>query len=473
MAPIVTVSSGKILGRTDNGISAFLGVPYAAAPTGAELFQAPRRPDPWEGARPATELGGSCPQAAYPPGIAELLGTQTSPGADYLNVNIWTPDTEGSGLPVMVWIHGGAFTRGSNAMPAYDGSAFARDGVVLVSINYRLGAAGFAVLDGAPSNRGLLDQQFALAWVQENIHAFGGDPGNVTIFGESAGAMSIAALLVSPRSAGLFAKAVMQSGSGEIAASETDARLVSAELAKQLGISATAAEFATVDPDDLVAAQERVIADYIADTDPARWGESVVSGGLSSMCLFPTLDGAVLVERPIDAASAGAARGIPLLIGHNADEFRLFIVPNGIAAQLTMGVLPALLGRYRVDPSVLERYAAERPGVSAGDLFAAILTDHAFGVPSRALASAQSATGTPAYVYEFGWGRVDQDLGAFHALEIPFVFDTLDAAPNLVGADPSQAVADDMHAAWVAFARTGDPGWAAYSQDTPQVRTFG
>ncbi|WP_280455601.1 carboxylesterase/lipase family protein [Nocardia brasiliensis] len=472
MEPVVAVTGGKISGRTANGISAFLGVPYAAPPVGAALFQAPQPPVPWEGVREAVEFGGSCPQAPYPPALAAIFGVQTVPGAEALNVNVWTPDPGGSGLPVMVWIHGGAFTRGSNALPAYDGAAFARDGVVLVSLNYRLGAAGFAVLDGAPSNRGLLDQQHALAWVQENIRGFGGDPGNVTVFGESAGAMSIAALLASPRSAGLFAKAIMQSGNGEVVASEADARKVSAEIAATLAIAPTAADFAAVPPDALIAAQEKTVADLIADTDPARWGASVITGGLASMSLFPVLDGVVLHERPIDAVAAGSARGIPLLIGHTSEEFRLFIVPTGVAAALTMDALPFVLARYRLDASCLEPYIAQQPRASAGDLLAAVLTDHAFRFPARQLAHAQAGTGTPVFAFEFAWRRVDQDFGAFHALELPFVFDTLDAVPALVGPNPAQSVADEMHTAWVAFARTGDPGWPRDSAEHPSVRVF-
>ncbi|WP_069164746.1 carboxylesterase/lipase family protein [Nocardia altamirensis] len=472
MEPVVAVSGGKISGRTVNGISAFLGVPYAAAPVGAAMFQAPRPAAPWDGVREAVELGGSCPQSPYPPPLAAIFGEQTVPGAEFLNVNVWTPDPGGSGLPVMVWIHGGAFTRGSNALPAYNGAAFARDGVVLVSINYRLGAAGFAVLDGAPSNRGLLDQQFALAWVQENIRGFGGDPNNVTVFGESAGAMSIAALLASPGSAGLFAKAVMQSGNGEVAATEVDARMVSVEIGKTLGIGPTAAEFAQVDSDALLAAQEKAIGDFLVHTDPARWGASVVTGGLSSMLMFPVIDDIVLHERPIDAVTAGAARGISLLIGNTSEEFRLFIVPTGIAAALTTHALPYVLGRYGLDATAIEPYAAARPQDSAGDLFAAILTDKAFRTPARQLAQAQAATGTPAFAYEFAWRRVDQDLGAFHALELPFVFDTLAAAPDLVGPNPAQSVADEMHAAWVAFSKTGDPGWPAVTAADLSVRVF-
>lgn len=339
-------------------------------------------------------------------------------------------------------------------------------------MDHRLGAAGFAVLDGAPSNRGLLDQQYALAWVQENISGFGGDPDNVTVFGESAGAMSIAALLASPRSAGLFAKAIIQSGNGEVVATEDDARKVSAEIAATLGIAATAAEFAAAPLPDLLAAQEKAVADLIADTDPARWGASVITGGLASLPLLPVLDGVVLTERPIDAVAAGTARGISLLIGHTSEEFRLFLVPTGVAAALTMDALPVVLARYQLDVSCLEPYLARRPGASAGDLLSEVLTDRVFRVPARQLAHAQAATGTPVFAFEFAWRRVDQDFGAFHALELPFVFDTLAAAPALVGPNPAQSVADEMHAAWVAFARTGDPGWPRDSAELPSVRVF-
>ncbi|MGX1774710.1 carboxylesterase family protein [Nocardia brasiliensis] len=204
MEAVVSVSGGRVRGVAREGVYAFLGIPYAAPAVGAARFELPQPVTEWAGVRDATTYGATCPQAPYPDGIQALVTMNRVPGDEYLNVNVWTPDPSAGGLPVLVWIHGGGYSRGSNAGAVADGSAFARDGVVVVSMNYRVGMAGFAVLDGAPANRGLHDQIFALRWVQENVAAFGGDPGNVTLGGLSAGGMSVAALLATPLTQGLF-----------------------------------------------------------------------------------------------------------------------------------------------------------------------------------------------------------------------------------------------------------------------------
>ncbi|MEV6276188.1 carboxylesterase family protein [Nocardia sp. NPDC051832] len=472
MEPIVAVTGGHVSGRIIEGVSVFLGIPYAAAPVGAARFERPAPPAAWDGVRPAVEFGATCMQTPYPPAIAEILGSDHIPGAEYLNVNVWTPDTGAADLPVMVWIHGGAFTRGANSRTAYDGAAFARDGVVLVSVNYRLGISGFAVLDGAPANRGLLDQIYALEWVRDNIRGFGGDPGNVTVFGESAGGISVAALLAAPPARGLFTKAIVQSGTGRMAAEVADGRLLGAELAAGLGIPATAAAFAEIEPATLLAAQETLIAQFTADPDPKRWGASIVSSGLGITCLFPVIDGVVLTGPVADALTAGSAAGVPLLLGYTAEEFRLFLVPTGMAALVSDDALPVLLTRYGLDPALAQVYAADRPEAAPGDLLAAILTDHAFRAPTMELADAQADTGAAVYVYEFGWRRTDRALGAMHALEIPFVFDTLAVATPLTGPDAPQPLADDMHASWIAFAKSGNPGWDPYDSHTRPVMTF-
>ncbi|MFI6223158.1 carboxylesterase/lipase family protein [Nocardia salmonicida] len=466
--PVVEVTGGKVRGRTVDGVSAFLGVPFAASPVGPARFRAPAPVVGWTGVREASALGPTCLQGAYPPGIEPILGTHLVAGTECLNVNVWTPDPGGGGLPVMVWIHGGAFAHGSNAVPAYDGAAFARDGVVLVAINYRLGAPGFAVLDGAPDNRGLLDQLFALAWVRENARSFGGDPDNVTVFGESAGAMSVASLLSSPAATGLFARAIMQSGSGGVAATVEDARSLGRELGKALGVPATAEDVAAVSPPALLAAQEAVRAEFARDPDPARWGASVLAAG-AGMSFFPVVDGDVLPAAPVEAIAAGSARGIPLLAGCTAEEFRLFTVPTGLAEAITADALPFALARFGIGASAITPYAANRPEATAGDLLAAMVTDAVFRGPTRQLVESQSAVDTAAFLYEFGWRRAG--LGAIHGLEVPFVFDTLAAATSLTGPNPPQRIADEMHSAWIGFATDGDPGWPCYAEDK-LVMTF-
>jgi len=214
MDPVVTTGQGQLRGAEKNGVLSFKGIPYAAAPFGANRFAAPQPAPEWEGVRDALEYGPTCPKGPYPDFIAPLLVEPEIPGEDCLNLNVWTPALDGDPRPVLVWIHGGGFTNGSGAVSTYDGTRFARDGIVFVSINYRLGADGFLLLEDAPANRGLLDQIAALRWVRENIAAFGGDPQAVTIAGESAGAMSVTTLLSMPVAEGLFQRAIAQSGGG-------------------------------------------------------------------------------------------------------------------------------------------------------------------------------------------------------------------------------------------------------------------
>ncbi|MEV0683528.1 carboxylesterase family protein [Nocardia sp. NPDC050378] len=471
MEPIVTITGGAIRGTTEGGVTRFLGVPYAAAPVGPRRFRLPEPVERWAGVREATSMGPTCAQSPYPAPIHALIGSDGIPGDDYLNVNVWTPDVGGAGLPVLVWIHGGAFVRGSNARRIYDGTAFARDGVVMVSINYRLGISGFAVLDGAPSNRGLHDQLCALRWVRENIAAFGGDPDNVTIFGESAGGMSVAALMAAPQSAGLFRRAIMQSGNGSVAAEVDDARLVSAALADARGITPTATDFAALGPDDLRAAQNAVALALMTDPDPQRWGASVIERGLGIMSLFPVIDGDILDGTPTEVLATHPRRRVPLIAGTTADEFRFFTVPTGIAAGVTADTLPFVLTRYGIDPVVARTYSARRPDATPDQIFNAVLTDWCFRAGTMDLAVVNAGT-APTHVYEFAWPTGIAGLGACHVLEVPFVFDALDQAHTLTGPTPPQALADEIHAAWVSFATDGTTGWSAFTAEEPNVRVF-
>jgi len=476
MGPTVQTTHGTLRGETSDGVSRFLGIPYAASPTGSRRFKAPVPPALWTGVREATAYGPTPPKPDYPAPFDRLLAEPNIAGDDWLNLNVWTPDPAGSGLPVMVWIHGGAFANGNSAIAMYDGHAFARDGVVLVGINYRLGIDGFALLPDAPANRGLLDQIAALEWVRDNIGAFGGDSGNVTVFGESAGAMSVTTLLSLPRAAGLFAKAIAESGAVQAAATPQDAALITAEIGKALaaagvtlsGGEVTAASLAQVDLPDLIAAQAAVRDALAGEPNPARFGATIVAG---SMPLVPVIDGDLMTAHPLAAIAAGAGSGVPLLIGTNAEEYRLFLVPSGVAATINDGVLAAMGARIGATSEVIETYRANRPGATPGDLAAALLTDRFFLQPAQAVAQARSAGPAATYFYEFAWPR--PVIGAAHALEIPFVFDNLRSpdADALLGGPAPQDVASDMHAAWVRFAGTGDPGWPAYGDDR-KVRMF-
>ncbi|WP_167478060.1 carboxylesterase/lipase family protein [Nocardia arthritidis] len=471
MESIVSVTGGKVRGTIQDGIGVFLGIPYAAPPVGPARFEAPRPVAEWSGVRDASALGPTCAQAEYPPPVHALFGSDRIPGAEYLNVNVWTPDPGGSGLPVMVWIHGGAFVRGANSKPIYDGAAFARDGIVLVSINYRLGISGFAEIPGAPSNRGLLDQVFALRWVRDNVAAFGGDPDNVTLFGQSAGGLSTGLLAASRTARGLFRRAIIQSGPSIVCAPD-DAQLVAGEAAKILGIEPTTTAFGALEADQLPPAQSAVALALMSDPDPRRWGETVIANGLGVLSFFPVVDGELVEGRAVDVLAAHPDRTLPLLTGWTADEFRFFTVPTGVAAGITDANLPPLLSRYGVDPAVAEVYSANRPGRPAAEVFNAIITDKAFRNDTVAAAEINAAAGQPTFVYEFAWPSGIDGIGACHVLELPFVFDTLAVAHKFTGPNPPQRLADEMHAAWVEFAKHGDPGWAPFETGTRSVFTF-
>jgi para-nitrobenzyl esterase len=468
---IATTTQGKVRGTQVNGVGAFLGIPYAAAPIGPALFRAPAPAPSWDGVRDATKLGPTVPKPPYVAPFDTLLQDPVIAGDESLNVNVWTPDPGGDGLPVMVWIHGGAFRNGANAIPTYDGRAFARDGVVLVSMNYRLGAAGFGLLPDAPANLGIRDQLAALAWVQDNIAAFGGNPNDVTIFGESAGAMSVTTLVSVAAGSGLFGKAIAQSGGGQSVATATDAARITAELATRLGVPATAAGFASVDVGRLIEAQQSISLDATRNPDPNLWGPSIVAAG---MAFLPVVDGELITERPIDAISAGIGHDMPMLIGTTAEEYRLFLVPPGIIDGVTPEVMRGALAARGWDTSIADIYVANRPDAAPGDVLAAMITDWYFRVPAIRMAEARADAPSATFAYEFAWPSPVDRLGACHALEIGFVFDTLrEPGSNwLGGPDAPQSLADNMHARWVAFAKDGDPGWPAYDTESRSVMTF-
>jgi para-nitrobenzyl esterase len=358
-------------------------------------------------------------------------------------------------------------------LPAYDGAAFARDGVVMVGINYRVGALGFLSLAGAPDNRGIRDQIAALEWVRDNISAFGGDPDRVTVFGESAGAMSIAALLSSPKAATLFHRAIVQSGNATSASNLSDARLVGGQFTDMLSLPPTMAAVADLPTDLLQRSQDALGVALSSNPDPSRWGASVIARGFGVMSMFPTIDGEVLPAFPIDAIRAGAGSGVEVLAGTTRDEFRFFLVPSGLANAVTAETLPEIVTRYGLDYRAAELYTQNRPGERPGDVLCALLTDHAFRAGTAELIDAVAARDDGlAWQYEFAWPTPIRDLRACHALEIAFAFDTLAAAPHLTGPTPPQALADEMHSAWIRFATSGNPGWARVGEQRP-VRTFG
>jgi para-nitrobenzyl esterase len=471
--PEVRTAAGAVRGTVRDGVHAFLGIPYAAPPFGPRRFAAPQPAEPWDGVRDCTEYGPTVPKPPYAPPYDVLLPEPVIPGEDCLNLNVWTPDPGASGLPVFVWVHGGAFVNGSGAVPTYDCATFARDGVVCVTINYRLGIDGFLQFDDdGPANRGLLDQVAALRWVQDNIAAFGGDPARVTVGGESAGAMSVGSLLSMPSAEGLFTQAVLQSGAGSHAISRQTAVRIAGYVGERLGVAPTREALAAVPLPELIAAQQAVAADA-ALPDPVRWGEVA----LNAMAFEPVVDGEVLPDLPIRRIAAGSARGVRVLTGANRDEQRLFLVPNGVIDMITEEMVAPGAAAYGLDAAALEVYRSARPGATAGDVVCDIATDWFFRIPSLRVAEAQAAVGGTAWVYEFSWPspQLGGRLGACHALELGFTWDTLALEANgaLVGQGASQQLADVMHGAWVRFVVDGDPGWPPYDADRRPVQDFG
>ena len=366
----------------------------------------------------------------------------------------------------MVWIPGGMYEfHATGACPWYDGSHFARDGVVCVTINYRVGAEGFLYLGDGNANCGLLDQIAALEWVQENIAAFGGDPGNVNVFGESAGALSIGTLLAMPRAQGLFRRAILQSGASHHVNTASSAENIGRCLAQKLGVAVTRDAIAAKSVESLLAAQTALRDDLISHPDPGRWGADIATGMLP---WAPVVDGEVLPRRPIDRIAAGAAANIDLLVGTNVDEHRLFLASIGTIEHVSEEMLAGFVALYGlpVKPTMAE-YEAMHPGASPGDLLAALQTDWYWRIPAIRLADehARNANVGSTYMYEFAWRtpQFNGQVGACHSLEIPFVFDTLgNATEFLWGNSAPQQLADAMHAAWVGFATNGDCGWPRY-----------
>jgi carboxylesterase 2/para-nitrobenzyl esterase len=446
-----------------DGVNAFKGVPYAAPPFGVHRMRPPQAVLPWSGVRDALTFGPKAPQPPFPPPLDVLLPELARPGEDCLNLNVWSPELGPASHPVMVWIAGGMFEyHGTGASPWYDGGRFARDGIVCVTINYRVGAEGFLYLGDGIANLGLLDQIAALEWVQENIAAFGGDPGNVTIFGESAGAMSVSMLLAIPRARGLFRRVIAQSGAAHQVISAATARRVGQRVAERLGVDARREAIAAVTPDRLLRAQVELHADLAAHPDPSRWGDEVVA---SMMLWQPVIDGHVIPAPPLDRIAAGAAGDVDLMVGTNSDEHRLFLVLDGAIEHVTDVTLAAAVGAYGLPVDAVTAYRAAHPNASAGDLLAAIQTDWYWRIPAIRLADAHARHAASTYTYEFAWRspQFEGRLRACHALEIPFVFDTLgNGTEPLLGPNPPQQLADVMHAAWGRFATDGECGWPKY-----------
>src|SRR4051794_6696411 len=442
MTTEVRTAAGSVRGTSEAGLAGFRGIPFADPPVGPLRFEAPRPVTPWEGVREATEFGPPPPQAGFF-GMDALVRDAD----DWLTVNVWAADP-GARLPVMVWIQGGAYGIGMSGLPQYDGARLARDGVVVVTFNYRVGVEGFGQIDGRPANRGLLDQVAALEWVRDNIHAFGGDPARVTIFGESAGGGSVAALMAMPRAAGLFHRAIAQSVPGVF---------FTPALASDITAALGLADPSAVEPAEL---------SKVADALTARLGEFTGRWGRPAhrrIPFAPVVDGDVLPATPWEALAAGAGRDVDLVVGHTRDEHRLFMMIEGMLGGVTSEQAASAMEIFAPHP-----YGDAGPE----ELYEQVHSDWLFRMPSLHLAEAQVAGGGRAYLYELTWEGV---LGACHGLDVPLVFGNLTSgqpAMLIGGKSEAEELSARMRAAWTGFAVSGDPGWPEYDVGQRLTRIF-
>ncbi|GGK74045.1 carboxylic ester hydrolase [Sphaerisporangium melleum] len=465
--PEVRTAAGVVRGGREAGLAVFRGISFAEPPVGALRFAAPQPVRGWDGVRPAVAYGPPPPQSSV------LGASQDAAGDDWLTLNVWTPEPDPeAGLPVLVWIPGGGYAMGDAGLPEYDGGHLARSGVVVVTLNYRLGIEGFAQIDGAPANRGLLDQVAALQWVRDNIRVFGGDPDHVTVFGQSAGGGSVAALLAMPRAAGLFRRAVAQSVPGTFFSAELAAEIAAA-FAAELGVRPTVSGLSAVAPAELPAAGDAVFA------KAAQWRERWGQITHRSILFAPVVDGDVLPATPWQALADGAARDVGLLVGHTRDEHRLFSLIDGVLGQVTREQTETALRLLAPGPDGARRYREAFPAAADEELYELVNGDWLFRMPSLHLADAQVAGGGQAYLYELTWPApgVGGGLGACHGLDVPLVFGNLRSGrPAMLIGDPPSPVAEELSArirgAWTAFAAHGDPGWPPYDADRRLTQIF-
>jgi para-nitrobenzyl esterase len=469
---IAQTAEGRLRGTQDGHALRFLGVPYAQSPATAGRFAAPVRHGHWDGIRDALAYGATSPQ---PDRGITLIPEPVIAGDNELNLNVFTPDLGAARLPVLVWIHGGGFFGGGNASPWYRGGAFARDGVVLVSINYRLGAEGFLEVPGAPANRAVRDWVRALEWVQENIAAFGGDPGKVTIAGQSAGGSACAALLGVPAARGLFRGAVCMSGGAVLRQTADGVRAVAAQMARHLGVAdLNQAALEELPAETILAAQEAITAAGPGSMGGQEDREAVIDLLSSGIRLpwAPWTDGAAVTEQPLQAAASRQRSDVSLLAGATAEEFNMawmsanWITADMVAEGLARAGVPAELAAAYVD----------RPGQPPCGAVGQAITDRMFRVPAQQLAAAKAEAGGAAFSYDFRWTASSGRLPglAFHCLDVPFAFDALGepGVSEAAGQDPPASLAADMHGAWVRFVADGDPGWARYETSRRPVMVF-
>ncbi|MFF8279768.1 carboxylesterase/lipase family protein [Streptomyces lateritius] len=460
----VTTKQGTVRGRNVDGLRITLGIPYAAPPFGPGRFQAPRPAEAWDGVRDGTRFGPVAPQSAELPGAPVWRPGQE----DVLTLNVWSPADAPGPLPVLFWIHGGAYTFGSSAQPDHDGAALARAGLTVVTCNYRLGFEGFGHVPGRPDNRGLLDQIAALEWVRDNISAFGGDPDNVTVAGQSSGGGSITCLMSTGRAEGLFRRAVTHSVPDATFPPALAAALAQ-EVAAEAGVAPTAEGLLSATPQALVEASDRVVARYASDpsSGPLHY-DTVIYG--------PVLDDALLPKDPVDALAAGSGGRVDLLVCHATEEYWLMHEVGSMPSVTTEEGLARFAADYGLPPELVARYRAHMPGAPVLDVYLALAGDALFTTHTVRLAEAHAHARV--HAHGSGGGRVflsrfDRRRGrpdgsrvrAWHAADVPFALGTLDAegVDFLTGGpaeEDDRALSRRMVRAWADFATHGDPGWA-------------
>ena len=474
MAATAKTGKGELQGAAEGGLLVFRGIPFAGPPAGKLRFRPPQEAAPWKGVRDATRFASRAMQIPNEALEAILGRPQDQPpiDEDCLYLNVWTPGLDDKRRPVMVWIHGGGFTTGAGSDPIYDGTALASRDVVVVTINYRLGPLGFLCVPGfaeaggdACTNFGILDQIAALKWVQAEIAAFGGDPGNVTIFGESAGAMSVGTLLGSPLAAGLFHKAILQSGAAHQVLTKEVAAATAADFAQALGMAEPdAAALRALPVDNLLAAQAKL------EADSRRASGRGVGIGLRFQ---PVIDGYLVSQSAIDEIRGGSARDVPVLIGTTADEHKLFAVMmprlREIDADEAARRVAYLLPHRDIQraQSMLDTYRKARSARGEAsdpyEVLCAAVTDWLFRVPADRLAEAQSQR-QPVFTYRLDWRSpfAEGVLGACHAIDLPFVFGTHRLTRRWSGkGEDVETLSATIGDAWVAFARNGNPSTAS------------